>query len=246
MPRLKFPVFFAALALCSTLPVASYAQQPASTSASPTGPSNVAKTRPEALIDALATYPFGAVYTEDINTANSITHAGKQLANGDNGVIPVAPVRNIADLGKLCIPLLIAHLTDTRLTKATYHDQPVPVAYLALDMLLYFTDMNDERVVVPGCEQHGLGDCMQPDFYFSPDSSDPNRLADVQKAWIEEDKRQPIQFVYPQWWRSADAPKLQPMPPGASPKSRPQVSQPQSPQMQMPQQQQEPQPQTPQ
>jgi hypothetical protein len=199
--------------------VSAPSQQPQSP---PRGPQQTAKINPEAMIDALISYPFGAVYTEDINLPNSITYSGKKVSEEDERLIPAPPVRDIANLGEAAIPLLISHLTDQRPTQATYHDQPVAIAYLALDMLLHMTDMNDERVVVPGCEQHGLGDCMQPDFYFSPDTSDPNTLASVQKAWSDENKREPIKFVYPAWWRIADAPPLKAMPAGASPKSRPQ------------------------
>ncbi len=194
MPRLCALVLSFGLAFALPLSVA---QQAAPHSV----PSNAAATKNEALIDALRTYPFGEIYSEDITTANSITYAGKKLSEGDAGVVPVLPVRAIADLGQAAIPLLISHLTDQRPTLAEYRQQPVPVAYLALDLLLHMTDMNDERVVVPGCEQHGLGDCMQPDFYFSPDATDPNTFASVQKDWESENKQHPIKFIYPTWWR---------------------------------------------
>jgi hypothetical protein len=187
------PLFVATLA---SLPSICPAQQPAPHH----GPQNTAATKGEALIDALASYPFGDVYTDDISMTNSIAYAGKKV-DDNNGVIPPTPVKAIGDLGKPAIPLLISHLNDQRSTQAQYRQQPVPLAYLALDLLLHLTDMNDERVIVPGCEQHGLGDCMQPDFYFSPDASDPNVLNSVQKDWAEENKRQPINFVYPSWWR---------------------------------------------
>ena len=195
---------FHALVLVFGLAVSSlagFAQQ----SAPPTKPPNVAATKNEALIDALTTYPFGEVYFEDITAANSITHFGKKLSETDEGVVPAPAVRGIAELGTAAIPLLISHLADQRPTQAMYRQQQVPVAYLVLDLLLHLTDMNDERVVVPGCEQHGLSDCMQPEFYFSPDTADPNTLASVRQDWAEENKKQPINFMYPSWWRP-DAP----------------------------------------
>ncbi len=195
MPR------FHALVLCCVLPLASLpcVAQPAAPRPKPANP---AATRNEALIDALTTIPFGELYTEDITNTNSISYFGKSVSeNPGDGVVPAPQLRAIADLGQAAIPLLISHLTDQRPTLATYHQQPVPVAYLVLDLLLHMTDMNDERVVVPGCEQHGLGDCMQPEFYFSPDTQDPNTLASVQKDWADENKTQPINFVYPPWWR---------------------------------------------
>jgi len=164
-------------------------------------PQTTAAAKNEALIDALVSYPFGEVYSDDISMTNSITYAGKKV-DDNNGVVPVPAVKAIGDLGSPAILLLISHLNDQRPTQAQYRQQRVPLAYLALDLLLHLTDMNDERVVVPGCEQHGLGDCMQPDFYFSPDASDPNVFTSVQKDWFEENKRQPINFVYPSWWRS--------------------------------------------
>ncbi|MFZ0708099.1 MAG: hypothetical protein WAM71_21045 [Candidatus Korobacteraceae bacterium] len=164
--------------------------------------STVAASKNEALIDALTNVPFGEVYSEDISNNNSITYFGKSVSeNPGDGVVPAPQLRAIAELGQVAIPLLISHLTDQRPTRAIYNQQPVPVAYLALDLLLHMTDMNDERVVVPGCEQHGLGDCMQPEFYFSPDTKDPNTLASVQTEWTDENNKQAINFVYPPWWR---------------------------------------------
>jgi hypothetical protein len=197
MPRFRAFILCCGLALVS---LRCFAQQPAP---SPK-PSNVAASKNEALIDALTTCPFGDVYSDDISTTNSITYFGKSVSeNPGDGVVPAPQVRAIVDLGRAAIPLLISHLTDQRPTLAQYRQQPVPVAYLVLDLLLHMTDMNDERVVVPGCEQHGLGDCMQPEFYFSPDTSDTNTLASVKKDWSDENKRQPINFVYPPWWRRA-------------------------------------------
>lgn len=194
MPRFHV---FALLCASAVASLPGFAQQPAPSAKA----SNTAATRNEALIDALRSYPFGEIYSEDIMATNSITHFGKKPSENDEGVIPAPPVMAIADLGQPAIPLLISHLTDRRPTQALYRHQPVSVGYLALDLLLHLTDMNDERVIVPGCEQHGLGDCMQPEFYFSPDTTDPNTLASVQKDWTEENKKQPIKLVYPGWWR---------------------------------------------
>jgi hypothetical protein len=175
-----------------------FAQQPAPRPK----PANIAATKNEALIDELRTYPFGEVYTEDVNNTNSITYSGKPVTeNPGDGVVPPPQLRAIAELGQASIPLLISHLTDQRPTLAIYHQQPVSVGYLVLDLLLHMTDMNDERVMVPGCEHNGLGDCMQPEFYFSPDTRDPNMLASVKKEWTDENQKQPINFIYPPWWR---------------------------------------------
>ena len=110
-------------------------------------------------------------------------------------------VKAIADMGQASIPLLIKHLDDTRPTQATYHHQPVPVAYLALDMLLHMTDMNDERTVEPQCSDEGLGACMQPQYYFPPDTSDLNAMQSVKAMWKQANEQQPIRLVYPTMWR---------------------------------------------
>ena len=191
---------FPAAVLAGTIVLASltcFAQQ-----AAPRPKPSPAGAKNEALIDALTTCPFGDIYTEDITNTNSVTYFGKAVSeNPGDGVIPAPQIRAIAELEQAAIPLLIGHLADQRPTLARYHQQPVPVAYIVLDLLLHMTDMNDERTVVPGCEQHGLGDCMQPDFYFSPDTTDPNVLTSVQKDWVDENKKQPIGFIYPPWWR---------------------------------------------
>lgn len=189
---------FVLFCVCILASLNCFAQQPTPKAK----PTSVPAAKNEALIDALTTIPFGDIYTEDIANNNSVTYFGKAVSeNPGDGVVPAPQLRAIAELGQAAIPLLISHLTDRRPTMAMYHQQAVPVAYVVLDLLLHMTDMNDERVVVPGCEQHGLGDCMQPDFYFSPDTSDPNTLASVQKEWTEENKKQPIGFIYPPWWR---------------------------------------------
>jgi hypothetical protein len=199
MPRSYVFVLFCGLAVAS---LSTLAQQPAPPPKPPgSTATNAVAAKNEALIDALRTYPFGDIYSEDASGVNSVTQFGKKASETADGVIPAPPVRAIADLDQAAIPLLISHLADQRPTLALYRQQPVSLGYVALDLLLHMTDMNDERVVVPGCEQHGLDDCMQPEFYFSPDTKDPNTLLSVQKDWTEENKKQPIRFVYPSWWR---------------------------------------------
>ena len=62
-------------------------------------------------IDALVSYQnFGRVYVEDGAADGSVTSSER----------PPQAVKNILDLGPKAIPLLIAHLDDTRLTSATF------------------------------------------------------------------------------------------------------------------------------
>jgi len=67
--------------------------------------------RAEQYIDALVSYPnFGRIYVEDGAADGSVTAPSS----------PPHPVKNLLDLGPKAIPLLIAHLDDTRLTSATF------------------------------------------------------------------------------------------------------------------------------
>src|SRR3974377_1846969 len=102
----RFRTLFAFILLTLTFAgTASLGQQPASRPAL----ANTAATKQEALIDALLSYPFGEIYSEDVSATNSITYAGKR-SEGNDRVTPVAPVRDIANLDQAAIPLLMSHL----------------------------------------------------------------------------------------------------------------------------------------
>lgn len=82
----------------------------------------------------------------------------------------------VADLGPETVPLLIDHLDDTRVTKATFRltgddtvAQPVALGFVCLDVLTSIV-RDDPAVVVPECADDGMGACVQAGYYFRPDA----------------------------------------------------------------------------
>ena len=121
-------------------------------------------------IDALVSYQnFGRVYVEDGAADGSVTSSER----------PPQAVKNILDLGPKAIPLLIAHLDDTRLTSATFEGgftwgKPirVPVGHVCLDILLHIIGEN-RHVFDWECGDDGLGACVKKGYYFRPDEYYP-------------------------------------------------------------------------
>jgi len=76
-----------------------------------------------------------------------------------------AAVRAILDAGPSCIPLLIAHLDDQRLTAARFDggrfaDAPIqaPLGHLCLDILIHATSGRTVHLV--NCTDDGLAECV--------------------------------------------------------------------------------------
>ena len=121
-------------------------------------------------IDALVSYPnFGRIYVEDGAADGSVTSPAS----------PPQAVKNILDLGPKAIPLLIAHLDDTRLTSATFEGgftwgKPirVPVGHVCLDILMHITGGN-RHISDSDCFDDGLGACVKEGYYFRPDEYYP-------------------------------------------------------------------------
>jgi hypothetical protein len=121
-------------------------------------------------IDALVSYPnFGRIYVEDGAADGSVTSSGS----------PPQAVKDILDLGPKAIPLLIAHLDDTRLTSATFEGgftwgKPirVPVGHVCLDVLMHI--IGENRYIFDWeCGDDGLGACVKEGYYFRPDEFYP-------------------------------------------------------------------------
>lgn len=111
-------------------------------------------------IDALVSAPRLVIYSED-------GAADATVVIDD----PVAEVRNILQMGAKAIPLLIAHLGDTRLTAATFgrdQAQRVPVGYVCLDILSNI--VRAKKILVEDCADDGLGACIKDGYYFRPDA----------------------------------------------------------------------------
>jgi hypothetical protein len=123
------------------------------------GSPKTSSTFPSRRIDTLVSAPHLVVYSDD----------GAADATVVNN--PVAEVRSILQLGAKAIPLLIAHLGDTRLTAATFgrgQAQRVPVGYVCLDILSNI--IWSKRILVADCSDDGLGACVRDGYYFRPDA----------------------------------------------------------------------------
>lgn len=116
----------------------------------------------EQLIDALTTTDFSYpgrvdVYFADGASDGTVTELGASVkCEHETCVAPLPPLKAIAALGSKSIALLVEHLNDTRLTRATFQHKLVPVGFVALDLLMHFTDYHDSRVCIRDCADDGL------------------------------------------------------------------------------------------
>lgn len=164
-------------------------------------------------IDALAAAPSLVVYSEDGAADATVTNVG---AN-NSGVVenPIPEVRAIINLGARAIPLLIAHLNDTRLTSATFNGGftrgtpiRVPVGHVCLDILTHIIG-NNPHIFIRGCADDGLGACLKGEYYFRPDEYYPagrdyiaREGVHVAKVnWLRAYRKGLIKFQYPDWWK---------------------------------------------
>jgi hypothetical protein len=138
-----------------------------------------AKTDPEKLIRALAGVNFGKVYFEDGAADGSVTDEQTITVNEGSGAF--APVRSILDLKDRAIPLLIEHLDDQQPTRTKFNGQPVPLGYVALDILMNVIGTN-HKVFFTDCRDDGLGACVEPEYYFRPDA-DSVEMRKVKAHW---------------------------------------------------------------
>src|SRR6266446_630542 len=97
----------------------------------------------EDLITALVNAPLRTVYSDNGAADATVTAVTTEDTFRKDAA---EQVRAILDLGPGCLPLLIAHLDDQRLTGATfdggrYRHAPirVPVGHVCLDILLHAT-----------------------------------------------------------------------------------------------------------
>jgi hypothetical protein len=161
----------------------------------------------EKYIDALVSAQLPVVYHDDGAADATVMDIG---AN-DSGVVenPIPEVSAIVDLGANAIPLLIAHLDDTRLTSATFgrNKFQVPVGHVCLDILTYI--IRGPKILVENCSDDGLGACVRPGYYFRPDAYTPNgskyiakpEVARVKANWKQAYRKGNMQYLYPQSWK---------------------------------------------
>jgi hypothetical protein len=123
------------------------------------GTSKTPSASAERYIDALVSAAHLVVYSEDGAADATVVEN------------PVREVRNILRLGAKAIPLLIAHLEDTRITAAKFgrsQAQGVPVGYVCLDILSNI--VMSKSILIDDCSDDGLGACVRDGYYFRPDA----------------------------------------------------------------------------
>lgn len=164
---------------------------------------NAIKAGSKDLVAALTSAPLTTVYHED--GAADATVTAKEDQNRQDAP---AAVRAILDLGPRCIPLLIAHLDDRRLTKARFDGGRfahapivVPLGHVCLDILLNTT--SGQTVHIRDCADDGLGACVRSGYYFRPDVLQGRggvkamRLA--KSRWLRAYREKRVRFQYPEW-----------------------------------------------
>src|SRR2546427_9291536 len=123
---------------------------------------------------------------------------------------PIQSVRDIVSLGAGAIPLLIAHLDDTRPTSAIFDtniSKPVPVGYVCLDILTHI--VRARGILIEDCADDGLGACIKRGYYFRPDAytrAERRYVAhsDVQEVklrWRRAYMKGRVRFQYPHSWK---------------------------------------------
>ena len=125
-------------------------------------------------IDALISEPALVTYGDDGAGDATVMNIG----TNDMGIVerPLPAVRDLVKLGPTAIPLLIAHLDDTRLTSAKFfyyrrgkeRTLPVPVGHVCLDILTSI--IKAPRIFTAECGDDRLGACFEVGYYFRPDA----------------------------------------------------------------------------
>jgi hypothetical protein len=162
-------------------------------------------------IDALVSAQFQYSYGCDGAADGTITIIG----SNDMGIVenPAPEVRNIVNLGSSAIPLLIAHLTDTRLTPLTFvcgsKTMRVPVGYVSYDILNHIVRDKRPRFNREDCAGDGLCACEVEGYCFRPDDYIrglrgyvPRKIVHRVKAnWLRAYQKGYIRYHYPEWWK---------------------------------------------
>ena len=193
----------AIVVLCAFLPSPVEAQRYAAASA-------------ERHIDALISAPTLVTYVDDGAADSSVTNVDAHSMRVAVVEEPIPSVRDIINLRQRAIPMLIAHLDDTRLTSAelcSYFPAgrkecaPVPVGYVCLDILRNI--VRAPKVIVNECGDDGLGACIEPGYYFRPDAYvrkgghfvAPVEVHRVKSNWQRAYRKRYLKYEYPEWWK---------------------------------------------
>ena len=162
--------------------------------------------RDERYVDALVSTQRLVAYSEDGAADATVVNVG---AN-NSGVVekPIPEVRAIVMLGAKAVPILIAHLDDTRLTNATFgrNNVRVPVGHVCLDILMHI--IKAPGILNEDCADDGLGACLREGYYFRPDAYARNgrriiarpEVFRVKRRWQRAYRRGHIKYQYPERW----------------------------------------------
>lgn len=162
------------------------------------------------LLMCLTAQAKGNQYIDALVSAPSlVAYSGDGAADATVTENPAPAVRAIVNLGAKAIPLLIAHLDDTRLTSATFrrNDVRVPVGHVCLDILTHI--IKAPRILIADCADDGLGACIREGYYFRPDAFSHNgsrlilrpAVSRVKRNWQRAYRRGYIKYQYPEWWK---------------------------------------------
>jgi hypothetical protein len=160
---------------------------------------STSKTEQEALLLALADVDFGDVYSADGAGDGTLTYQGEILKSIGANLKPDARVKAIVDLKASAVPLLIAHLDDTRPTRTMFEGKPTPLGHMALDILTHVINRTD-AVFVKDCNRDGLGACIHSGYYFRPDATAAD-MENTKDKWRRLYANGRVAFQYPKWWR---------------------------------------------
>jgi hypothetical protein len=159
-------------------------------------------------IDTLVSAPKLVTYSNDGAADATVTEVGSNAM----GIVenPIPSVRDIVNLGANAIPLLIAHLDDTRPTSAifdTNRPRTVPIGYVCLDILTHI--IQARGILIEDCADDGLGACIRPGYYFRPDAYTRqgkryvahSDVRHVKLKWRQAYLKGLARFQYPHWWK---------------------------------------------
>jgi hypothetical protein len=163
----------------------------------------------DALISAKIKFAYG----------NDGAHDGTLMLIGVNNAgkveNPIPEIKRIVNLGAKAIPLLIAHLDDTRLTSVVFdrNENPlryIPVGYICYDILTYIA--RDTRKIINGgcndkvgyddgyCACDVKGYCFPPDDYIIKGSRYIARpeVHRVKLKWQRAYRKGYLKYQYPE------------------------------------------------
>ena len=124
--------------------------------------------------------------------------AGGGTLLGFSGVgKPHPSLATVGDCPELAGPMLIEALADASASGILFDGPngpvPVSVGFVALNLLLEFTDEDSAVWFADGCADDGLGACVRAPFWFDPSDGAESQVA-AQAAWRDALAREELRF----------------------------------------------------